>query len=87
MAFWQLHGGVKLGYCISNRRNKSECVGEALPQMKNPYEVLRIKEQEMIRVRKELDALRLAARLLDAEDSTAAKGNGKPELSRVVEMP
>jgi hypothetical protein len=55
--------------------------------MKNPYEVLRIKEQELIRVRKELEALRLAARLLDAEDSGAAKGKGQPQLPRVVEMP
>jgi len=53
--------------------------------MKNPYDVLRMKEQELIRVRKEMDALRVAARLLDAEDT--AKAQGKPKLSRVVEMP
>jgi len=55
--------------------------------MKNPYEVLRVKEQELLRVRKEVDALRIAARLLDAEDSGAEQGKGQPELSRVVEMP
>ncbi|MGA7632048.1 MAG: hypothetical protein WCB11_14885 [Terriglobales bacterium] len=55
--------------------------------MKNPYDVLRMKEQELIRVRKEMDALRVAARLLDAEDSAAAKGQGQAKLQRVVEMP
>ncbi len=55
--------------------------------MKNPYEVLRIKEQEMLRVRKEMDALRIAARLLGAEDPGAANGEGQPKLQRVVEMP
>ncbi len=55
--------------------------------MKNPYEVLRVKEQELIRVRKEMDALRVAARLMGAEDPGAAKGEGQPKLQRVVEMP
>jgi hypothetical protein len=55
--------------------------------MKNPYDVLRMKEQELMRVRKEMDALRLAARLLDAEDSHATNGEGQPRLQRVVEMP
>jgi len=59
--------------------------------MKNPYEVLRAKEQELIRIRKEMDALRIAARLLGAEDkaSGASDTNGEagPQLTRVVEMP
>ncbi len=55
--------------------------------MKNPYDVLRIKEQELMRIRKEVEALRVAARLLDAEDSFEAKGKAQPELQRVVEMP
>ncbi len=56
--------------------------------MKNPYDVLRMKEQELIRVRKEMDALRIAARLLGAEDKSAvASGDGQPQLTRVVEMP
>ena len=57
------------------------------PKMKNPYDVLRMKEQELIRVRKEMDALRVAARLLGAEDPGAAKGEGQPQLQRLVEMP
>jgi len=55
--------------------------------MKNPYDILRIKEQELMRVRKEMDALRIAARLLCAEDRGAAKGADQPKLQRVVEMP
>jgi hypothetical protein len=55
--------------------------------MKNPYEVIRMKEQELIKIRKEMEALRLAARLLGAEDPGAANGDGQPKLRRVVEMP
>ena len=55
--------------------------------MKNPYDVLRMKEQDLLRVRKEMDALRVAARLLGAEDTSAANGEGRPKLQRVVEMP
>jgi hypothetical protein len=46
-----------------------------------------MKEQELLRVRKEMDALRVAARLLDAEDSRIGKSKGDSELPRVVEMP
>lgn len=55
--------------------------------MKNPYDVLRAKEQELLRVRKEMDALRIAARLLGAEDPSATLGENQPKLQRVVEMP
>lgn len=55
--------------------------------MKNPYEVMRMKEQEMIRIRKEMEALRIAARLLGAEDPAKKNDPSQPVLSRVVEMP
>ncbi len=55
--------------------------------MKNPYEVLRMKEQEMVKVRKEMEALRIAARLLGAEDPALANGESQPKLRQVVEMP
>lgn len=55
--------------------------------MKNPYEVLRTKEQELMRLRKEMDALRIAARLLGAQDPGASNGDAQPKLQRVVEMP
>ena len=54
--------------------------------MKNPYDVLRAKEQELIKVRKEMDALRIAARLLGAEDKRTGNGNEGQPLTRVVEM-
>ena len=40
-----------------------------------------------MRVRKEMEALRVAARLLGAEDTGPAKGESQPQLPRVVEMP
>jgi len=55
--------------------------------MKNPYDVLRAKEQELVRIRKEMEALRIAVRLLGAEDNPAPAGDAKPQLNRVVEMP
>jgi hypothetical protein len=55
--------------------------------MKNPYEVLRAKEQELLRLRKEMEALRIAARLLDAHDPAVGNGDSNPKLQRVVEMP
>lgn len=44
--------------------------------MKDPFEVLRFKEQELVRVKKEVDALRIVAQLL-GED---ANNNKKVEL-------
>jgi hypothetical protein len=41
--------------------------------MKNPMDVLRIKEQEIARVKKEIDALRIAAQLC-GEETQPAKG-------------
>ena len=73
--------------CAPSLKTKSEFVSEGPPPMKNPYDVLRIKEQELMRVRKEMDALRIAARLLDAQDTGAAKSADQPKLQRVVEMP
>ena len=55
--------------------------------MKNPYEVMRTKEQELQRLRKEMEALRIAARLLEAEDPAKPGDSSQPSLSRVVEMP
>lgn len=55
--------------------------------MKNPYDVMRVKEQELMRVRKEMEALRIAARLLEAVDPAQANNDGQPRLRQVVEMP
>jgi hypothetical protein len=40
--------------------------------MKDPFEVLRTKEQELVQVKKEVDALRIVAQLL-GEDSNGRK--------------
>jgi hypothetical protein len=42
--------------------------------MKNPMDVLRIKEQEITRVKKEIDALRIAAQLC-GEEPQPSKGH------------
>jgi hypothetical protein len=52
--------------------------------MKNPMEVLRIKEQEMLRVKREIDALRLTVRLLGEDHPNNGQ---KVDLRQVVEMP
>jgi len=53
--------------------------------MKNPFEVLRIKEQELQRVKKEVEALRTIAPLL--AESAEKPVNGKAENQNVVELP
>ena len=52
--------------------------------MKDPLEVLRMKEQEIIRVKQEIEALRVTAKLLGEESST---GDGKLEFRKAVKMP
>jgi hypothetical protein len=52
--------------------------------MKNPFEVLRAKEQEVVQVKRQIEALRIAARLLgegqEDEDDVLSDRNrvGKP---------
>jgi hypothetical protein len=48
--------------------------------MKNVYEVLRQKEQELIRLEKEVEALRIAAPLLSEEKESSAEAP-KPTLT------
>ncbi len=53
--------------------------------MKNPAEVLWMKEQELVKVRKEIDALRIAARLLSDESPNG--NDGRVDQRHLVEMP
>jgi len=53
--------------------------------MKNPLEVLRMKEQEVVRVRQEVEALRITAKLLGEEPPSA--GDGKVESRKTIKMP
>ena len=52
--------------------------------MKNIFDVLRNKEQDILRIRKEVEALRVAARLL-TDDMVPTAGNNK--ATHLVEMP
>ena len=54
--------------------------------MKNPFEVLKSKEQEMVKVRKEVDALRVTIRLIGDENAHAGS-ESKVDLRSVIEMP
>ena len=54
--------------------------------MKEPLAVMRAKEQEIVRIKKEIEALRVAARLLsDTEDEVQEQA--KPDLRRIIPMP
>jgi hypothetical protein len=53
--------------------------------MKNPIEVLQRKEQEIQKLRKEVEALRITARLLN--DDSPAGGEENHDLRHLVEMP
>ena len=53
--------------------------------MRDPFEVLKAKELEVIRVRKEIDALKIAAKLLG--DEPRSNGEHRDDKKPVVEMP
>jgi hypothetical protein len=53
--------------------------------MKNPVDVLRKKEQELAKIKKEVEALRLTARLLT--DAHEAPGDPRVDLREVIDMP
>lgn len=53
--------------------------------MKNPLELLRQKEQEVLRLKKEIEALRIAARLLMEEGDQPVKANH--DSRKVISMP
>jgi hypothetical protein len=54
--------------------------------MKSPFEVLRVKEQELVRVKKEIEALRITVPLLEGE--SAAPPHLPLEMPRkTVELP
>lgn len=53
--------------------------------MKNPFEVLKTKEQEVAQVKKEINALRVTIQLIGDEKS--AVSDPKVDLRSVIEMP
>jgi len=54
--------------------------------MKNPIDVLRMKEQEVLKIKVEIEALRITARLL-ADDVPPVGAIPKSETPQLVEMP
>ena len=54
--------------------------------MKNPVDVLRMKEQEVLKIKVEIEALRITARLL-ADDVSPAAALPKTEVPQLLEMP
>jgi hypothetical protein len=53
--------------------------------MKNPLELLRVKEQQVLRLKKEIEALKLVSRLLAEEGDRPAELNS--ESRKVISMP
>jgi len=68
MYLWQLPVDAQLAYSISTGETSLNLLSRPSPNEKTRTNVLRMKEQELLRVRKEMDALRIAARLLGTED-------------------
>ena len=54
--------------------------------MKNPNDVLRMKEQEMLKIKVEIEALRITARLL-SDDYQSDAMPPKQDLRQLIEMP
>ena len=54
--------------------------------MKNPIDVLRMKEQEILKIKVEIEALRITARLL-SDDAPPASAMQRTETPQLVEMP
>ena len=52
--------------------------------MKNPFEVLKTKEQEVAKVKKEINALRVTIQLIGDEK---ASSDQRVDLHSVIEMP
>jgi hypothetical protein len=53
----------------------------SLVAMKDIYEVLREKEIHLVRLRTEVDALRLVAPLLSDPDAEGTEGDGAPDIA------
>jgi len=73
------------GYSQGRQRDSSAgpfcATGSA---MKSALEVLRMKEMEVQKVRKEIEALRLTARLLEDDPARVADSSQRPQL---VDLP
>jgi hypothetical protein len=59
--------------------------GEGTRAMKDPVELLRMKGQDTLRVKQEIDALRITAELLEEEPPSAS--DETIEFRKIVNMP
>jgi hypothetical protein len=55
--------------------------------MRNPFEVLRTKEQEVAKIKREIDALRITIQLIGDDKMTSPPLDAKVDLRAVIEMP
>jgi len=55
--------------------------------MKNLLEVLRMKEEEILRIRREIEALKITARLLNESEKAAAAPERRLEVRHLLQMP
>jgi hypothetical protein len=54
--------------------------------MKNPMEVLRMKEQEILKTKREIEALKIAVRLLGGEEPANLNSQAQ-DTRQLIEMP
>jgi hypothetical protein len=69
----------------NHSRSDVDSFVEGALAMKDPIEVLRMKEQDILRVKQEIEALRITAELLGEEPAPA--GDRRVEFRKVVNMP
>ncbi|HWX93552.1 MAG TPA: hypothetical protein VNY29_13050 [Terriglobales bacterium] len=55
--------------------------------MKNLLEVLRMKEEEILRIRREIEALKITARLLTESEQGTAAPERRLEVRHLLQMP
>jgi hypothetical protein len=75
---------LRVGVSAEDRWN-SALPFKGLMAMKNPFEVLKSKEQEVAQVKKEINALRVTIQLIGDEKSPGP--DPKVDLRSVIEMP
>ena len=69
----------------NHSRSDVDSFVEGAPSMKDPIEVLRMKKQDILRVKQEIEALQSTAELLGEEPASA--GDRRVEFRKVVNMP
>ena len=55
--------------------------------MKNLLEVLRMKEEQILRIRREIEALKVAAKLINENEHAAPTPERRLEVRHLLQMP